>query len=156
MLSQLTSLVELPETCQVLSDVASGILAPEAEGGCPWRWLEQLIHFLQALPGGSRLQLDADMPASLVTGSTTLRQHCQAAAGEGQVGDCLAATQHSSSRQQPVPDMGACWQDRGGDQQQCRGHKCQSQSLPWQRAPSQAGGKTALGILVWHSTRQLR
>ena len=87
MQSQLTSLVELPEAGQVLSDVASGIFAPEAEGGCPWHWLGQLIHLLQALPGGSRLHSEADMTASLVKGSMPLKHHRQAApAGAGQVG----------------------------------------------------------------------
>ena len=56
MQAQLTSLVELPEAGQVLGEVASGVLAPEAEGGCPRHWLGQLLHFLQTLPGGSRLK----------------------------------------------------------------------------------------------------
>ena len=113
MQSQLTSFVELPEAGQVLGEVASGILAPEAEGGCPWHWLGQLIHFLQTLPGGSRLPCKAAMTSCRrqeVTAKATL-PHSSAAQQLQAAGSAWCGGMHSTD----------CCQARDGDQQQCKG-----------------------------------
>ena len=140
MQSQLTGLVELPEAGQVLGEVASGILAPEAEGGCPWHWLGQLIHFLQTLPGGSRLLCKAAMTSCRrqeVTAKATL-PHSSAAQQLQAAGSAWYGSMHSTD----------CCQARDGDQQQCKGCSKPQPVTAMAVMLFQASGEAPLGTLV--------